>query len=357
MGTRKSRTNAGSSTRYARRRPALAAALVLLSGGVAAVASQTSEARHAALPALSIGDAVGIQYQSDPSSISFQVSLSAPSAAAVTVDFTTRDPDGESVYDDDIAPATGTLTFPPGEVTKAIDIPIIPEPGITFETDDTFFVDLSNPVNATIARGTATGTIRFSGDPKRGQVNIEAVGDRGQCIQTASTVGCKPLSGETQLEIKDIRYVNPGRGVIKLHAVEGKSDFYGTPFSLSELSAASSGLGRSVLVLKLQGGNFDRICRAKPRSKASAGSRSTAIGVKSKKPVRRLFGNGKGSFRTRGRYSAGTLRGTFWVTVDRCDGTLTHVYRGVVSVHDLVLNRNVKVRAGHSYLASPSKKK
>jgi hypothetical protein len=335
----------------------LAAGLVLLTGVGAAVASQTSEARHAALPELSIGDAVGIQYQSEPSTISFQVTLSAPSAVTVTVDYATRDPDGKSVYEDDIVPAAGTLNFAPGEVTKTIDLPILPEPGHTEETDDTFFVDLSNPVNAIIARGTGVGTIRFSGDPKPGQVNIEAIGDRGQCVQTASSLGCSPLTGETQLEIKDIRYVNPGTGVINLHSIEGKGDFYGTPFSVSELDAASSGVNRPVLVVQLQGGNFDRICRSNPRSKAAAGTRSTTIAHKGKKPVRRLFGNGKGRFRTKGRYSAGTVRGTYWLTTDRCDGTLTHVYRGVVSVHDFVLKKYVKVRAGHSYLASPSKKK
>jgi hypothetical protein len=106
----------------------------------------------------------------------------------------------------------------------------------------------------------------------------------------------------------------------------------------------------------LLGGNFDRICRSNPKAKAVAGSRSTTISLKSKKRVRRLFGNGKGSFRTKGRYSAGTVRGTYWVTIDRCDGTLTHVYRGVVDVYDFVLKKTVKVRAGHSYLAKSVKK-
>ena len=36
----------------------------------------------------------------------------------------------------------------------------------------------------------------------------------------------------------------------------------------------------------------------------------------------------RGRFRTRGRYSAATVRGTIWDTVDRCDGTLTVVKRG-----------------------------
>jgi hypothetical protein len=64
-----------------------------------------------------------------------------------------------------------------------------------------------------------------------------------------------------------------------------------------------------------------------------------------------LWGNGKGKFRTSGKYSSATVRGTIWLTQDRCDGTLTKVKRGTVSVRDLKRRRTVSVRAGHSYLA------
>jgi hypothetical protein len=36
---------------------------------------------------------------------------------------------------------------------------------------------------------------------------------------------------------------------------------------------------------------------------------------------------------------------------DRCDGTLTKVTRGVVSVRDFKRKKTVKVKARHSYLA------
>jgi hypothetical protein len=68
---------------------------------------------------------------------------------------------------------------------------------------------------------------------------------------------------------------------------------------------------------------------------------------------RRLWGDGKGSFRTRGQYSSATVRGTKWLVQDSCAGTLTKVARGVVSVRDLVKGKTVKVPAGHSYLARP----
>jgi hypothetical protein len=55
---------------------------------------------------------------------------------------------------------------------------------------------------------------------------------------------------------------------------------------------------------------------------------------KKRKRGRRLWGDGKGKFRTSGRYSAATVRGTRWLVEDRCDGTLTRVARGEVEVED-----------------------
>ena len=68
--------------------------------------------------------------------------------------------------------------------------------------------------------------------------------------------------------------------------------------------------------------------------------------------MRKLWGRDSGgSFRTHGRHSQATVRGTRWLTVDRCDGTLTRVTSGAVSVRDFRRHRTVLVRAGHSYLA------
>jgi len=195
--------------------------------------------------------------------------------------------------------------------------------------------------------------------PSAGEVNVEPVGTvGGQCIQTVDSLGCVPLTEGVQVPIGQIALIDPGTGAVSLQGIEGKSSFYGTPFDVTELNAPSSGQAavRPVLVVRLLGGQFDRICRSSPKAKAAAGVRSTTVSLKSKKPVRRLWGKGTGRFRTQGRYSAGTVRGTWWVTIDRCDGTVTQVREGVVDVHDLVLRKHVMVRAGKSYLASPSKK-
>jgi hypothetical protein len=74
-------------------------------------------------------------------------------------------------------------------------------------------------------------------------------------------------------------------------------------------------------------------------------------GVARGRPHRHLWGNGHGSYGTFGRDSSATVGGTWWLTEDRCDGTLTVVRRGVVKVRDFHRHRTVTVTAGHSYLA------
>ena len=71
------------------------------------------------------------------------------------------------------------------------------------------------------------------------------------------------------------------------------------------------------------------------------------------KTVRQVWGDGQGRFRTKGRYSSATVRGTKWLTADRCDGTFTKVQRGVIAVADFPNRRQITLRAGRSYLARP----
>jgi hypothetical protein len=79
--------------------------------------------------------------------------------------------------------------------------------------------------------------------------------------------------------------------------------------------------------------------------------RSRASAAASHKVTRSLFGSAHGHFRTRGRYSSASVRGTRWGVEDRCDGTLTTVQSGTVIVRDFGRHLTVNVRAGHSYLA------
>ncbi len=58
----------------------------------------------------------------------------------------------------DFTAANGTVTFAPGETSKTIQVTVVGD--AVYEPDETFTVGLSNPVNATIGSGSATGTIQ-----------------------------------------------------------------------------------------------------------------------------------------------------------------------------------------------------
>lgn len=149
------------------------------------------------------------------------------------------------------------------------------------------------------------------------------------------------LRGQTEIPIGS--HVDATHGTINLTAGLGggrtnSSRFYSGRFTILQKKARNA-----FMTLRLEGGNF-RVCG---RSSLSA----LGADAKRKRPVRKLWGNGKGRFTTKGRYSSATVRGTKWLVQDRCDGTLTRVARGVVLVRDFRARKNVRVRAGQTYLA------
>jgi hypothetical protein len=230
-------------------------------------------------------------------------------------------------------------------------------------------VDLSNnSSSASVDIGSGAQGPASLPPPDPGEVNVTPAGGSGQCIQLRTAVGCQPLTQGMQVPLSQVAYVDPGKGAVELQGVEGLAIFYGTPFALNETTAPSStgrAATRSVLELKLVGGNFSA-CKPKAAKgskgskgskgakgpKGSKGSRSTSGAAATRRPVRRLWGKGTGAFRTRGRYAAGTVRGTFWMTEDSCEGTLIRVNAGVVQVSDLPKKKIVNVPAGKSYFAA-----
>jgi hypothetical protein len=125
-----------------------------------------------------------------------------------------------------------------------------------------------------------------------------------------------------------------------------------------------------VTLLQMKGGDFS-VCPVivvKKKVKAKTKTKTTTKTTKnkrrtqavlaakpagSKRVIRQLWGTGKGRFRTGGRYSSATVRGTLWYVADRCDGTYTQVNQGIVDVLDLVRKKTLIVRAGHSVLVRP----
>ena len=67
---------------------------------------------------------------------------------------------------------------------------------------------------------------------------------------------------------------------------------------------------------------------------------------------RKLWGSGKGNFKTSGNYGSASVRGTTWLVVDRCDSsTLFKVREGTVWVNDFVKGTTVVLTQGEQYVA------
>lgn len=93
--------------------------------------------------------------------LSFSATLSAPSGHVVTVDHATED--GTALAHEDYRPATGTLSFAPGETTRSVDVSVVDD--TSEEPEEAMSVMLLGSTNASIGRGRATGTIADDDDP------------------------------------------------------------------------------------------------------------------------------------------------------------------------------------------------
>ena len=155
--------------------------------------------------------------------------------------------------------------------------------------------------------------------PHRGHRQVRPA-DRGR----ADSGRLRGRHDQRQGEVDELgrRQENPGRrllrGAVHLHAAEGQGPDHGA-HALGALAC---------------------------------GTASHAVeGATTKRKKRRLWGSGKGKFRTKGKNASATVRGTIWLTQDTCTTTLVHVKRGVVDVFDFTKHKHVFVKAGRSYVA------
>ncbi len=107
-------------------------------------------------PTMSISSIAAFEGDLPATTFTFKVNLSKATDQTVTVDFATADETAGAGVD--YIAKTGTLTFKPQMTEGVIEITVI---GDTLkEADETFTVTLSKPINATIATGVGTATIR-----------------------------------------------------------------------------------------------------------------------------------------------------------------------------------------------------
>ena len=199
---------------------------------------------------------------------------------------------------------SGTTTGPGGTFTTA-PLEAEPEFADTIVAEPQGLVRFKRPGGRwrPLPAGEAELPVGVALDTRRGGVKLTSVGRRRSRMQTGTFGGA----------VLQVRQPRTGHGRVDIH---------------------------------LRGGNFKR-CRRAGRAAASVQAGASRV-----RRVRRLWGRDRGGrFRTYGRHSHATVRGTRWLTEDRCAGTFTRVTNGAVVVRDLTRRRSVVVRAGHSYLA------
>ena len=229
-----------------------------------------------------------------------------------------------------------TVNLEPGEQTFEVESPGTPRAAVrvvrTVPVQPT-------PTPVTTVQPTPTPTPR----PTETPAPQPDVGESVVIRPTAGRVFIQ-LPGSSQfVELRSIGEIplgatidtRNGRVQLRFETEDGKvqtATFYGGIFQIRQVG--------KTLDLKLT----EPLAACPKKGKAAA-----AQTKKVKK--RKLWGEGKGSFRTTGKYSAATVRGTKWLVEDSCAGTLTRVTIGVVAVR--AGKKTVLVRAGKRYLAKP----
>jgi hypothetical protein len=187
----------------------------------------------------------------------------------------------------------------------------------------------------------APGPAATPQDAVVGSAVVVGVAEGAATVRAPGAAVSSPLGAGAAVPVGSV--VDAREGTVRLSAqVPGRGTqdalLRGARFEVRQAKAD----GMTDLVLR--GGDF-RGCRR-------AGTTTAHAAARAKTPRRSLWAkDDSGRFRTHGRNSVATVRGTEWTTTDTCEGTRTTVRRGAVLVRDKATGRSVLVRAGHSHLA------
>lgn len=129
-----------------------------LSGAAAQVITITDDD---APPGIVLSDASVLETDTGTAVLTVSMALDAPSAKTVTVTFATADMTATAPAD--YASASGQVTFDPGTTSRTVGITVVGD--VLRELDEHVRVTLTAPVNVSLVRGLATGTIRDNDRP------------------------------------------------------------------------------------------------------------------------------------------------------------------------------------------------
>jgi hypothetical protein len=135
-------------------------------------------------PVISASNVTLTEGNSGSAPCTFTITLNKAWSQAVTVSYATRDGSAK-VSDADYVSTSGTLIFEPGQTSKTVDVNVNGD--TKAETDETFSLVLSSPVNATVAATGGTARIRNddSGEVPGFQITVDYLGSVRQSIREA----------------------------------------------------------------------------------------------------------------------------------------------------------------------------
>jgi hypothetical protein len=302
--------------------------------------SQTEQTGDEAVVRAKLGDVNGVPAANQP--LRWEVSGSNPANGSVTTNATGgarigwiggqpgldvltvyQDTNGNEIRDDNETQATAQVTW---------EGPSAPIPGETVNIREE-----SGSVRFQPPKGTSSAKAKRLGFPA-------AAANKYQPLSAARSI---PVGSRLDTRKGTVRLLSAGRPAKNNSIYQGAS-FRGGEFVVKQRNNSP------ITEMSMKGGSFGG---CKNNALPKGGSRKIATAARRR---RSLFGRGRGRFRTRGRNSSATVRGTTWQMTDTCKGTVTVVRQGRVVVRDFTKKKNVLLKAKGKrsrYLARPPKRR
>jgi len=164
----------------------------------------------AALPVISIDDVAVVEGDVGTTDAVFTISLSTTSDSQVSVNYATAA--GTATSGVDYLPASGIAVFPPQTLTQTITVLVVGD--LEPEADETYTVELTAPVNASMGDPSGAGTI-IDDDAWTWFVSPDG-DDLNDCLTTFTA--CLTIS-EAVSRARDEDLINVARGVYAEHIV------------------------------------------------------------------------------------------------------------------------------------------
>jgi hypothetical protein len=279
--------------------------------------------------------------------------MAVPLTAAETTPPSDQGPSQTGADQEQSQPGTGTAT-PSGEPATEAAADTVTPPGQAKSKPD---AGTTTPPGQS-RKGSRPGAKTGADAPGTGPAARPVLGRSMAVKPVSGAVKVRVPRGDRYVALGEAGSIPPGsvldarHGRVELEtAVSGgrtqTATFWGAIF---EVRQARAGRGMTDIVVR---GGRPAGCRARAAARGRVASLALESGRPgAKAPTTGLWAKDRnGRYRTRGRNSVATVRGTRWLTKETCAGTLTRVTEGVVGVRDGRRHKTVVVRAGHSHLA------